>query len=300
MGIELESLPVAPPVVIIQTEDEEIYCPVCNYNLTGIYSGRCPECGSFFDRAALIAAQQANQITLIPWDDPQEMRLRRRFYETLRICLVSAERFAYAFSVRPQRGRAFSFFAATTALTALVAVIAFLAYPVAVGPLSSSVWPIYGTSSNPITTAAVATGIAAHVVLTSAVTTLLTAVILWMSCPHYDGKRHFRPWLSICAYAAAHYVMIGAALPVVVILGLAVRAPSFFEYGFVMLMCWLGCAALCGLTLLAVVDLRTPETERTTVPWWLLSLILLGSPIVNLFVAVPIAELTEAFLCLFV
>lgn len=91
------------------SSDEEIYCPICNYNLTGILNGRCPECGSFFDRQAIMANQQANRITLIPWDDPAETEFWPRFKKTLAICLFDAKRFAFAFSVQPQRTRAYSF-----------------------------------------------------------------------------------------------------------------------------------------------------------------------------------------------
>lgn len=34
--------------------DEQLHCPQCGYNLTGIASRRCPECGVRFDRRALM------------------------------------------------------------------------------------------------------------------------------------------------------------------------------------------------------------------------------------------------------
>jgi len=71
------------------SSDEEIYCPICNYNLTGIMTGRCPECGSLFDREGLMANQKANRITLIPWDDPAETLFLPRLKKTLAICLLT-------------------------------------------------------------------------------------------------------------------------------------------------------------------------------------------------------------------
>ncbi|MFQ5502785.1 MAG: hypothetical protein ACE5EQ_10880, partial [Phycisphaerae bacterium] len=71
----------------LEVEGEGIYCPICNYNLTGILSGRCPECGSMFHREALLEAQRSNQVTLIPWECPGYMPMLQRLGQTLRISL---------------------------------------------------------------------------------------------------------------------------------------------------------------------------------------------------------------------
>jgi hypothetical protein len=40
-----------------------LFCPKCNYNMTGLYEARCPECGERFTLDQLLAAQQRNRLT---------------------------------------------------------------------------------------------------------------------------------------------------------------------------------------------------------------------------------------------
>ncbi len=261
------SIPTAVPVAVpVQIDDEEIYCPVCNYNLTGVFSGRCPECGALFDRYALIAAQQANQITLIPWDDPEEMPLRQRFWATLKICLVNPERFAFAFSVRPQKTRVAAFFVGTTLATMLIGLLVFLAY--ALGVQWAEDW-------NPFTHLSLTycVDVCVFTVLSILLATFLSAVMLFAFCPHYDGKNHFMPWLSISAYASAHYMMTAAAIPVALVVPSMVARPGLFEFCSFAFAFWTGCLALCALTIRAVVRLRT--SGRTTAESALMLLLLI-------------------------
>ncbi len=41
--------------------DENLFCPVCEYNLTGLARTRCPECGEDFDREALRRASSLGE-----------------------------------------------------------------------------------------------------------------------------------------------------------------------------------------------------------------------------------------------
>lgn len=45
-----------PTAVPAQHFDSGLHCPVCHYNLTGLVTERCPECGSPFDRDQLFQA----------------------------------------------------------------------------------------------------------------------------------------------------------------------------------------------------------------------------------------------------
>jgi hypothetical protein len=249
--------PKYPEVIIeppVAQEDEQIYCPVCSYNLTGIHSGRCPECGSLFDRDALIAAQQANQITLIPWDDPEQMPLRKRLVRTLRVCLFNAERFAFAFSVQPQETRATGFLVGVTSLCALIAVLATLLYDV--GARLHSV----GFGRLPDTLTCVCS-VLVFVPLAIPTSTALAALFLWAYSPHYDGRHHFKPWWSIAAYGAAHYLMIALAMIIFPLVASFGEWPSEGELVFTAFWIWMGCTALCVLTLRAVIFLRTTDSD---------------------------------------
>ena len=286
---ELELIPISPemapsaapaappePTVII-TEDEEIYCPVCNYNLSGIFSGRCPECGAFFDRHALIAAQQANAITLIPWDDPQEILLWPRLWRTIRISLLQAERFAFAFSVRPRESKAASFFIGVLLVAILIGAAASLALHV----VARFTPDVYDGLHDPLTFIC---SVSWFILLTVGTTTLLTGVWLWICCPHYDGQRHFLPWLSISAYASAHYLMAAAAIPTCAILPLIVERSSEMEFLAATISIWVACAILCVCTLRAVIEWRTAEMDRSNAALYAVAFVHLATPIVNLFV----------------
>lgn len=271
---------VEPPVA---TDDEEIYCPVCSYNLTGIYSGRCPECGAEFHREALIAAQQANQITLMPWDDPEEMPLKLRLFRTLRICLVSAERFAFAFAVRPRESRVASFFCITVLAATLIGLLATLTF-VAITRLANDPYTGLIESLRNCCRAC------AFIPLAIVTSTFLVALFLWAYCPHYDGQRHFRPWLSIAAYAAAHYLLIAAAIPVYLLLPAMVARVAIYEYMVTAFFIWAGCTALCVLTLRAVIWWRTAELKDPTFTVFVIAFLYGLSALACLYLAAPIGD----------
>jgi hypothetical protein len=269
-------LPVLPEPIVVVTEDEEIYCPVCNYNLSGVFSGRCPECVAFFDRRSLIAAQQANAITLIPWDDPQEIRFWPRLWGTVRISLLDPERFAFAFSVRPKESKAASFFIGVVLATMVIGAAAALVFH-GVGGLTGDTYA--GLSDPP----AFVSGVCLFVLLTIGISTLLTGVGLWIYCPHYDGQRHFRPWLSIAAYAAGHYLMAASAIPICAIIPLLIERSSEVEFVVASSSVWLACAALCICTLRAVIDWRTSEMDQGNTVLYAIVLVILATAIGSMF-----------------
>ena len=272
-----------PPVIVeppLVDEDEEIYCPICNYNLSGIFSGRCPECGSLFDRNALIAAQQANAITLIPWDDPEPMAYRRRLLRTLRICLLDAERFAFAFSVQPRKSNAGVFFLWITLATTVLTTLSVLAYAAAVR-LSRD--PFSGLPDNTAMALAALLFAPSNLILT----TLISSLYLGASCPHYDGNRHFRPWLNISAYASAHYLLTFPLVPVCFFVALTLGRSGKDEFFFVAFFIWMGCVALCVLTMRAVVDMRTSDWAAVRAAAVVLALIHGGTTLVCAVLSLP-------------
>lgn len=265
---ELDPLQTSAPHGNSQTHDEEIYCPLCNYNLTGVHSGRCPECGGVFHRESLIAAQKTNQITVMPWDDPERMSIIRRFGRTLAICLFNARRFAFAFSVQPQRTRAASFKLVVMLFAWLMAAIPVLVGADWVRNNRSTVF--LGEPEDVLGIGLITVGmlfVAAHVL------TMISALVLWLLCPHYDGRLHYGPWYAIAAYASAHWVFVGLGLPLFL---LFVRwsggDPTLALIAMYSVML-LGCGWLQVATISGVVKLRTAPTANRRLALLMLTLL---------------------------
>lgn len=217
-----------------------------------------------FHREALLEAQRSNRVTLIPWDSPRYMPRVQRLWETLRICLFKADRFAFAFSVQPQRTRAWSFFVgvlfATLGITAAIAAMDVGLNPDQFRSLNDTILTLIGAL---LFTSLLVAG-----------TTLATAIMLWLTNPHYDGQRHFTPWLSICCYASSHYLMVAIVLPFTPMAMTMTGGLVMINTGLVLV----GCGGLCGFTLNAVMKHRTARHRRSTIGPVLLFVIYLAAP----------------------
>src|SRR5215468_1275370 len=77
----------APPT------EPELLCGACGYNLRGVPSNRCPECGREFDPNYLIA-------NLIPWEQRRYVGRFRAFWHTAWIASFQPRRLA-AYMDRP-------------------------------------------------------------------------------------------------------------------------------------------------------------------------------------------------------
>jgi hypothetical protein len=56
--------------------DDDAFCAHCGYNLRGVESDRCPECGHGFDRATL-------KVSRIPWEHRREIGRFRAYWRTV-------------------------------------------------------------------------------------------------------------------------------------------------------------------------------------------------------------------------
>src|SRR2546430_17149137 len=56
--------------------DADLFCPHCAYNLRGVQSVNCPECGRPFDRAALASVR-------LPWARRQRIGRGRAYWRTV-------------------------------------------------------------------------------------------------------------------------------------------------------------------------------------------------------------------------
>lgn len=215
---QIDQTPVAIGQPLATVIDEEIFCPVCNYNLTGSLGGRCSECGSLYDRDSLIAAQKANAITLIPWDHPQPMPAALRFWKTLDVVLSRPRRFALVFSVQPHQTKARSFMIGVLGVFFALSAGLFLVHD-----LIEYFRPTMGISaSQRLKYWSIGLFVPFGAALGAAATVPVTAAWLWVMCPHHDGRRHFGPWSAIARYASAHYLIGCVFFPVALAIDLFV------------------------------------------------------------------------------
>lgn len=90
-----------PPSETVATS-VDLYCPHCGYNLRGIDSAVCPECGKPFDRAAL-------NISQIPWVHRKEIGIWRAFWRTVWMTTFHPRQLALDMSVPARLEDALSF-----------------------------------------------------------------------------------------------------------------------------------------------------------------------------------------------
>ena len=236
-------------------DDEEIYCAFCNYNLTGIHSGRCPECGAMFDRELLLQANLDAARYVIPWDSPEPMPFFRRFWETLRLTWFRPREFGLAFSFTRRQSGATRFVLWCLLLVSVVVIAS-------EGCIN---WLKYGLLS-PWSTPGPRNAMSflddwllfvAYMALLSLVVALTASLLIASFAPDRDGQRRFRMWWTIGRYALGHYALL-ATFPVAVAffsLACSVRADEFG--GPILVMMWLGCTMLMCLTLGAAAQQRT-------------------------------------------
>jgi hypothetical protein len=115
-----------------------LLCPGCGYDLRGIDSDRCPECGVEIDRAHGLVSQ-------IPWEHRKQLGKWRAYFKTVAIAMVRPARLAAEMS-RPVRFDDARRFARRTAvlawlplaLTTIWLWLASMKLPVVPMPMSSS------------------------------------------------------------------------------------------------------------------------------------------------------------------
>lgn len=104
--------------------DEDLYCPECQYNLRGIGSSRCPECGTAFDRTKLAAGR-------LPWTHRRQIGTIRAYLATSWLVMTHPHRLAAEATGPASRREALRFRAVTVGLTfvsVLVTAVAWLMY----------------------------------------------------------------------------------------------------------------------------------------------------------------------------
>ena len=229
-------------------DDEQIFCPVCGYNLTGNPTGRCSECGALFSRDQLLTAMKVSADALMPWERRDDFGPFERFWRTLRISFFRPREFALAFAVQPARTRSTSFYA--------VCLVLLTANATAIGVITEMAEP--GDSMDIARIASFPIFLALPIVPVNIVVGLIYASLY----PHADRERHLRPWRAILEYATGHWLLGASAL----VLGLLLVSSPRSETGMILAVCvlsiWIGCSILWAFTLVEIVRWRTASGHR--------------------------------------
>jgi len=88
---------------------EGLYCPACDYLLTGLTRNRCPECGTEFDPAKLRRSQSDGVRPVEPWGRVEQIGLLRASVECWLNVIASPRQFARSFPRAPRLSDAIQF-----------------------------------------------------------------------------------------------------------------------------------------------------------------------------------------------
>jgi len=75
---------------------DEPHCPGCEYNLRGIDSDNCPECGLLIDR-------ELAERTRIPWEHRRQIGIVPAYFKTAALMILSPSRFVPDITLRVRR-----------------------------------------------------------------------------------------------------------------------------------------------------------------------------------------------------
>lgn len=82
------------PETLLLASGPTLYCPECEYNLTGLTENRCPECGKSFAPGKLARIYSGESQPIGSWGRRDQVGWRRAFFRTCRETYFSPVRFA--------------------------------------------------------------------------------------------------------------------------------------------------------------------------------------------------------------
>src|SRR5258706_15900939 len=71
--------------MVDEAVDRDVYCPHCAYNLRGVASSQCPECGQTVDRTILAQS-------ILPWAQRKRLGWIRAYWRTVWLAVVRSKR----------------------------------------------------------------------------------------------------------------------------------------------------------------------------------------------------------------
>jgi hypothetical protein len=226
--------------------DEGIYCAFCHYNLTGNFTGRCPECGSMFEREILLQDARDAARHVIPWDSPNEIPLLKRFWDTLQLTWFNPREFAMAFGFVRRRSRANSF---VLVCALLMLIIVLLTVGTEVGIFLIRFWNHPGAGGVIEYSLREWAGVVFALVAYLCFVTVMASSLLAITLRHRDGSKRFWPWWTILRYAVGHFLLVFPLPFVAAGLGL------LSDFDFTLANVLVGYLLLFGATLLWILTL---------------------------------------------
>ncbi len=196
-------------------DDEQLYCPACAYNLTGLVTARCPECGSLFDLEALRAIRDDELAYTMPWELTDQLTLRQRLLYTAYVSVGRPEPFCKSFGFIPRRTRAARFF--------LICVVLISASVAAFGAISAIADASLRSTTYSLPLAQYLVLPAIFSCLYIVLLTLVASALIALLTRHRDRRRHFWPWWTMLRYAAAHFLLVPLFLPFGILLSALYR-----------------------------------------------------------------------------
>lgn len=114
------------------TGDERIRCLTCTYNLTGVTSNRCPECGAPFNRKKLLRDAYLGKGPIPYWSDRRDQNVLLCLMRTIAFVIFSPRQVVTRLPNRPDYHEARSFSRHCYTLAAILVIVPLFAKPVVI------------------------------------------------------------------------------------------------------------------------------------------------------------------------
>ena len=175
--------------------DQGLRCLECDYNLTGIDSARCPECGAVLDWSQLRRLARDRLAGVPPWETRREAGPLAGFLRTARLATLNAGWFSARIPPSASRSAARRYTLVCWAVGCLCASAFVFLLP--------DVWRMPTHFRYDLLMGAVFAGWITLVVMLT-----VSHVVAWWICPAVLLSAEFGAWVAIVSYQGVWFVLI--------------------------------------------------------------------------------------------